>query len=198
MAKVLTGVLIGIFLGALILLAVLAGLNPPIETQPEQVVEVIPEPVISPPPQQDEEPSPREEPIVDITPDFQSLKPQESHFWVNEIRVPSYTESYYNFIPVKQDDIKTFAGSFGPYGFDPRDWLTVSLCSEFIDVPASPACQRVVLDFVDNYVNFAVGLTYDEYIGGRAAKDYMAYYVVRSGDAVVTTSNRAMIRTVRD
>ena len=37
---------------------------------------------------------------------------------------------------------------------------------------------------------------FDEYIGGMAARDYLAYYTVYSGDAVIAESNKAVIRTI--
>lgn len=194
-------------LAAAIVLVVLAGINPPAEVdtvpveQPEVVEQVEPLPIII------ENKSPavpeRKSPVADIpenvAPSFTQLKPQITRFFVNEIEVPEWSESYYNFIPVKQFDIKSFAGSFGPYNADPRDWITVRLCSESYKIPgASPACQPVKLTYNNNYVSFAVGLTYDEYIGGMAAKDYIAYYTISSGDASLGESDKAVIRTVKD
>jgi len=92
-----------------------------------------------------------------------------------------------------------FAGSFGPYQIDPRPSIKVQLCAENYNVPQpSPNCQPVELTYSQGTVAFAVGLKYDEYIGGMAAKDYLAYYVVYSGDAKVAESEKAVIRTVKD
>ena len=142
----------------------------------------------------------QEAPAPPSGPSIEQVFPSEKNFWVNTIRVPETTayEESYNFIPIKQHDIKTFAGSFGPYAEDPSKYVSVTLCAELYKVHAAPACQRVQTIFRDNYVSFAVGFQFDEYIGGMAAKDYLAYYVISSGDAVVGRSNMAVIRTVND
>lgn len=141
-----------------------------------------------------------EEPALPPGPSMEEIYPSETNFWVNTIRVPATTtyDEGYNFIPVKQDDIKTFAGSFGPYFDDPSQHITVILCAELSKVQAAPACQRVQTIYRDNYLSFAVGFQFDEYIGGMAAKDYIAYYVVSVGNEVIARSNTAVIRTVRD
>jgi len=124
------------------------------------------------------------------------LQPDEALFWVNDIRVPSQT-AYGYFIPVQDDDLKTFAGSFGPYIEDPTESLSVELCAEFTKVQAAPACEFVSLLFKNKYVSFARGYQFDEYIGGMAVKDYTAYYTVYANDKPIAHSNRAVVRTVR-
>lgn len=126
----------------------------------------------------------------------QSLFPQEVHFWVNDVRVPSHV-SESSFIPLKKSSLKTFAGTFGPYEQQPEG-LRVVLCAELTRTPAAPACETVPTIYRDRYVNFARGYQYDEYIGGFAAKDYSAYYTVYSDETPVGHSNRAIIRTVTD
>lgn len=132
--------------------------------------------------------------------DIQKVYPQQLNFYVNDIRVPTsstYAEGL-NFIPIKEHDIKTFAGSFGPYFEDPTPELRVVMCAEYYKVVAAPACERVPILYRDNYVSFARGYQSDEYIGGMAAKDYVAYYDVYSGDTAIAHSNKAVIRTVRE
>ena len=125
--------------------------------------------------------------------------PQEVNFWVNEIRVPPSTvyEEGLNFIPIKDDQLKTFAGSFGPYFEDVTPYLKVVLCSELYKVTAAPTCEIVPIVYRPNYISFARGYQFDEYIGGQAAKDYIAWYDVFVGNTLVATSNRAVIRTVK-
>lgn len=201
MAKVVWAAL----LAAFIVLVVLAGLFPPVEPPMEamprpvevQVERVLPEP--RPEPVRAEQPvSPVAEQPQNVAPQFGELRPAEVLFWVNEIGVPPYQETFYSFIPIEESDVKTFAGRFGPYAVDPREWLRVDLCAEQYKIPAGPACMPVVLSFDGTYASFAVGLQHDEYVGGLAAKDYLAYYIVRSGEAVVAESNRAVVRTVKD
>jgi len=187
-----------------VLLVLLAVRQPTVTTQPVQPI-----------PQPQELPTPRA-PVQDIgtpTPkapeeikapqagiEMEKAIPQEINFWVNDIRVPestTYAEGL-NFIPIKQNDIKTFAGSFGPYFEDPTQHITVVLCAEYYKVQAAPACERVQLLWRDNYVSFARGYQFDEYIGGMAAKDYVAYYTIFAGEAPVGYSNKAVIRTVKD
>jgi hypothetical protein len=132
--------------------------------------------------------------------EMEKVMPQQVDFYVNNIRVPTsttYAEGL-NFIPIKQHDIKTFAGSFGPYFEDPSPHMKVVLCAEFYKVAAAPACEVVPLVFQDKYVTFARGYQFDEYIGGMAAKDYVAYYTIYAGEPAVGHSNKAVIRTVKD
>ncbi|VVB81328.1 Uncharacterised protein [uncultured archaeon] len=129
---------------------------------------------------------------------IEAVYPQQVNFWVNEILVSDVTDYQTGFIPIKKSNIKTFAGSFGPYYADPTPHLKVILCSEFYKMAAAPACEAVQMFYKDNYVTFAKGYQYDEYIGGLAAKDYIAYYDVYAGEVKVGSSNKAVIRTVTD
>jgi hypothetical protein len=142
------------------------------------------------------------EPITPTQGGIEAAKvfPSEVTFWVNEIRVPESTtyQEGLNFIPIKKSQLKTFAGSFGPYFEDPTQHLRVLLCSEFYKLQAAPACETVPIRYVDKYVTFARGYQFDEYIGGMAAKDYIAYYDVFVADTKVAHSNQAVIRTVND
>lgn len=141
------------------------------------------------------EPTPRApEPVEPGTPAIQP--PNEALFWVNDIRVPSTTDYGY-FIPVQDDDVKTFAGSIGPYFEDPTENIHIELCAEFYKVQAAPACERVPVIYRDNYISFAKGYQFDEYIGGMAAKDYLAYYTMYAGTKPIAHSNKAVIRTVK-
>jgi len=71
------------------------------------------------------------------------------------------------------------------------------LCSELYKVSAAPSCEIVPLIYREQYVSFARGYQFDEYIGGQAVKDYIAYFVILSGDAEIGRSNTALIRTIR-
>ncbi|MBW3018912.1 hypothetical protein KY329_01875 [Candidatus Woesearchaeota archaeon] len=187
-------------------LLVLAGLNPPaeLETSPiEAPVVVVPEqyPAIieKTTPEIPEPKTPKVGEPVNVAPSFAELVPSQTRFFVNEIDVPPFSSSYYNYMPIKQHDIKSFAGAFGPYEKDPRQWIKVQLCAENYKVPQpAPACQPVEMTYSQGMVAFAVGLKYDEFIGSMAAKDYIAYYIVSSGDAKVAESEKAVIRTVKD
>ncbi len=141
------------------------------------------------------------EPAPPLAPGVQAEKvyPQETSFWVNEIRVPESTtyQEGLNFIPIKDDQLKTFAGSFGPYFEDVTPYLKVVLCAELYKVTAAPACEIVPIIYKERYVSFAKGYQFDEYIGGFAAKDYIAWYDVYVANTLVATSNRAVIRTVK-
>ncbi len=176
-----------------------------IAAKPSEVVVTTPSPIIVEQPQVQqptpiERPTPRAEPEPEPLPpgpSMEDLLPTETNFWVNTIRVPDVSDyEGYNFIPVKKDDLKTFAGSFGPYFADPSQYITVILCSELYKVKAAPACQRVQTIYRDNYMSFAAGFASDEYIGGMAVKDYLAYYVIKAEDTVIGHSSTAVIRTV--
>lgn len=132
--------------------------------------------------------------------EIEKVLPQQVEFYVNDIRVPGTTtyEAGLNFIPVKKNNIKTFAGSFGPYFEDPTPHMKVVLCAEYYKIEVAPACEVVPLSYQGRYVTFARGYTFDEYIGGMAAKDYAAYYTIYAGEAPVGYSNKAIIRTVND
>jgi len=122
--------------------------------------------------------------------------PDEVYFWVNNLLIPQAT--LYNgskFIPIREDQIRTFAGSFGPYFDDPSEHLTVTLCAELTKAVATPSCERVDTLYRENYVSFAKGYDEGEFIGGRVYKDYTAYYNVNFQGTQVAVSNKAVIRT---
>jgi hypothetical protein len=154
-------------------------------------------PVIQPetPTQKAPEPAPPLAPGVKA----EKIYPAEINFWVNEIRVPPSTtyQEGLNFIPIKDDQLKTFAGSFGPYFEDPTPYIHVILCAELYKVQAAPACEIVPIIYRNGFVSFARGYQFDEYIGGQAAKDYIAYYGIFLADTRLGESNRAVIRTVK-
>jgi len=204
MAKVIWAALLAAFIVLVVLAGLFPPIEPPIESKPTPQIAVQPErqmpPVQEPtPPVRAKTPvSPIAQLPENVAPSFTQLRPSEVLFWVNEIDVPPYQETFYNFLPIQESDLKTFAGRFGPYAKDPREWLRVDLCAEQYKIPAGPACMPMRITFDGAYASFAVGLQHDEYVGGLAAKDYLAYYVVRSGEAVVAQSNKAVVRTVRD
>jgi len=204
MAK--THIIITVLLAAVVVILLYIASQPQtITSQPN------PAPVIITP--LPETPTPRATPIERGTPTprapetptppsgvaFEKIFPTEVTFYVNDIFVPP-TSTYEggNYIPLKKSAIKTFAGSFGPYFDDPTPNLRVVLCEELRDIPAAPACDTASLLYRDNYVHFARGYQFDEYIGAMAAKDYTAYYTVSVGNTTVANSNRAYIRTVSD
>lgn len=157
----------------------------------EPVIIVEPEtPIYNPPqiPGQD---------IQDITPPPLALIPAHTYLWVNNILVPTII-SEYSFIPLKENKIKTFSGSFGPYPDDFRKYLTVTLCSEDARVPSAPSCELVELVYRDGYIDFGTGYKEDEYIGYTARKDYYAYYQVHSGEYLLAQSPKAYVRTVEE
>lgn len=147
-----------------------------------------------------EQPTPR---APEVTPKpsgipAESVFPQEINFWVNNIFVPFNSDfEGGRFIRIEDDDIKTFAGSFGRYEEDPRAHLRVELCAELSKGVGAVSCENIALVFRDRYVSFAKGYQFDEYIGGSAAKDYYAFYTVYVGDIKVAESNHAVIRTVK-
>ncbi len=153
-----------------------------------------PEPIKGPPTQK----APEITPTQPGTP-AELVYPQTVDFWVNEIRVP-VTTNYEggSYIPIKESNIKTFAGSIGPYYDDPTSQIRVILCSELYKAQAAPSCETVPIIYRNNYVSFARGYQFDEYIGGNAAKDYIAYYDVYVSNTKVATSNVAVIRTTKD
>jgi hypothetical protein len=133
--------------------------------------------------------------------EIEKVLPQQVDFYVNDIRVPestTYEEGGLSFIPIKKNDIKTFAGSFGPYFKDPTPYMKVVLCAEYYKIAAAPSCEVVQLNYQGNHVTFARGYQFDEYIGGMAAKDYAAYYTIYAGEAPIGYSNKAIIRTVNN
>ena len=193
-------IIVGALIAAIILLVIVAQepkqttiFTSPIQQPPgEIIVNEVPSPrtdTTSPPSPVAVEPGPG-----GIT--AAKIFPSEVNFWVNEIYVPASSYGEGSFIPIKKDDLKTFAGSFGRYQENPTSHLTVKLCSEYAKIQAAPVCETVPLLFRDGMVTFARGYQFDEYIGGQAAKDYIAYYTIYAGDTVIANSNRANIRTV--
>jgi len=161
---------------------------------PEEKTPRVEEPERGLPSQRAPEPTPKQPGIK-----IEKVYPQEVDFWVNEIKVPEVTDYYgAGFIPIKKSQLKTFAGSFGPYFEDPTASIRVFLCAEFYKVQAAPSCEIVPTIYRGRYASFAKGYQYDEYIGGMAAKDYIAYYNVYAGDTLIGASNKAVIRTVND
>ncbi|MBI4145857.1 hypothetical protein HY489_00810 [Candidatus Woesearchaeota archaeon] len=192
----------------LVLAVAIVGLLVVVSRQPD--LRTVPVPTPAPLDVPRELPSPR----VDVTPEqptprAQEIKekpagipvervfPEDVTFYVNNVFIPPST-SYEggSFIRIQRDDVKTFAGSFGPYEEDPTPYLKVVLCAEFTDFEGAGACEQVQLLFRNQYVSFAKGYEFDEYIGQLAAKDYEAFFIVNVGDTKVAESNHARIRTV--
>lgn len=144
--------------------------------------EISPEPILAP---------------IEKVPDIQISTPDEVYFWVNNMLIPETT--LYNgsqFLSIRKDQIRTFAGLFGPYFDDPTNEITVVLCAELTKIQAPLSCERMEIVFRDRYVSFANGFGPDEYIGGRVYKDYTAYYNVYQGNTTIAASRKAVIRTV--
>jgi len=202
MAKKLgTAIIIILLLIVITILIFLAAQQPPIQSipVPEQPTPKAPwvdnEQVIIV--EEQTSPSPKAvEPTEPAGVPLDKVYAQSVEFFVNNIRVGVIDT--YNYIPIKKSQVKTFAGSFGPYAEDPSDYIRVELCAELVDFPAKPACEVVPIAFRDKYVSFARGYKYDEYIGAQAAKDYTAYYTVYVGDTVVGNGPKARIRTIND
>jgi hypothetical protein len=194
MTNVVIIVLLLVILGVLLILAIQ---TPPLQTTPvEQPTPKAPwleqEIIIEETQTTPKAPEPTQPEGVPI----EKVYAQTVQFFVNNIRVGLVNT--YDYIPLKKSQVKTFAGSFGPYSQDPTQYIRVELCSEMKDFPGKPACEVVPLLYRDNYVSFARGYKYDEYIGAQAAKDYTAYYTVYVGDTVVANGPKARIRTVND
>ncbi len=192
--------LTGILALIAILLLIIA-VKEPIQTTPTQPIITQPEtptPRLEIPKVEEMPPTPKaEEPLPPGVP-IQKVQPRDIQFWVNNIQVAPTTDYYGGaFIRLEDDDIKTFAGSFGPYFEDPLPYLYVELCSELYKVGGAPSCEPVPLLYKGGYVSFARGYKFDEYIGGNAAKDYIAYYTVYSGPTEIAHSNVGVIRTVK-
>jgi hypothetical protein len=194
MTNVVIIVLLLVILGVLLILAIQ---TPPLQTTPiEQPTPKAPwleqEIIIEETQTTPKAPEPTQPEGVPI----EKVYAQTVQFFVNNIRVGLVNT--YDYIPLKKSQVKTFAGSFGPYSQDPTQYIRVELCAELVDFPAKPACEVVPVIFREGYVSFARGYKYDEYIGAQAAKDYTAYYTVYVGDTVVANGPKARIRTVND
>jgi len=124
-----------------------------------------------------------------------SLIPAEIQFYVNTI--PVYGPMPSAFIPIYQDDMKTFSGKFGPYDFDPREFIGAKLCSYPKNFPDMLNCESVNLNYANNYVSFARGYDYDEYIGRQALKNYGAvYFIISPAYGNIAQSPNAIIKLV--
>lgn len=166
---------------------------------PDEQKQEEPTPVAQPEDRGEPTPKAEEQEYKEPGIEFEKVFPTEVNFWVNEILVPE-TNLYegQQFIPLKDDEIKTFAGSFGPYFDDPTDHIIVKLCAQLRDYELGDTCEYIPLTYREKYVSFARGYTDEEFIGGFAAKDYLAWYEVYAGDTRVAVSNKAIVRTVRD
>ena len=124
-----------------------------------------------------------------------SLIPTDIQFYVD--RIPVYAPMQTSFIPLYYDDMKTFSGKFGPYPFDPRNFIGVKLCSFPKTFPDMLNCETVSLNYANGYVHFARGYDPDEYIGRQALKNYGAlYYIVSSEYGNIAQSPAAMIKVI--
>ncbi len=187
----------------IVLLVIIAAKPPTLVSKPAEQIQITPEqptPKATVPERGEPTPQAQETKPIPAGVDAQKVYPQEVDFYVNNIRVPESTtyEAGLNYIPIKKHDMKTFAGSFGPYPEDITKNLRVVMCAEFYNMPSTPACELVPILYRGNYISFARGYQSDEYVGGMAAKDYVAYYDVYAGDVAIAHSNRAVIRTVPD
>ena len=122
--------------------------------------------------------------------------PSQMYFFVDSIIVPEVQA--YNFLPLPQDDMRTFSGKFGPYPEDYSDLLTVELCSFVSSQPEMIACEKVRdLNYIDGYITFARGYDWDEYIGGMAMRNFGAFYRVKSPEfGEIAKSNSAVVELV--
>lgn len=124
-----------------------------------------------------------------------SLIPTDIQFYVN--RIPVYGPMQTAFIPLYEDDLKTFSGKFGPYPFDPRKFIGVKLCSFPKTFPDMLNCESVSLNYANGYAHFARGYPCDEYIARQALKNYGAlYYVVSPAYGNLAQSPSVMIKVV--
>lgn len=131
------------------------------------------------------------------TPTKENLIPAYMEFQVNKLMIPEYFG--YEFIPIKKDNIRTFAGKFGPYYYDYRPYLYVELCSFVSSQPEMFACEKANLNYINNYLTFVNGYKPDEFIGNVAMKEFGAYYLVRSKEhGILAKSNVAPIKIVND
>lgn len=193
-------IIIAILLLATIGLLVYVATQPTLKTepiQPEQEIQVTPQQPLTPKATESDRGTPTPKAQEPTAPglNVEQIFPDVVNFWVDEIQIPE-SMSYESYIPLKQSSIKTFAGTFGPYATEPK--LVVVLCAELYKTPGAPNCEKVQTIYRNGYVSFAKGYQYDEYIGGIAAKDYAAYYDVYVGDTKVASSNKGIVRTVKD
>src|SRR3989344_2906059 len=124
----------------LVLIFLLTACAPPAQTQPTKNATVVEEVKVEEVPQaRVETPTPK----VEVKNNY----PDEVYFWVNDFLIPHAT--LYNgskFISIRESQIRTFAGSFGPYFEDPTEHINVTLCAELTKTIAAPACEK--MDFI--------------------------------------------------
>lgn len=129
------------------------------------------------------------------------LVPRIVEFRVNRVTIPKIP--YYNFIPVRDDRIRTYSGMFGPYDEDVRKYFEVFLCSYAYRIPNAPArCERVrtAYDPTNGFVGFVKGFAPDEFIAYQAVGTNFAvfYLVVNQDYGVIAKSNTARVKIVND
>jgi hypothetical protein len=123
------------------------------------------------------------------------LMPTEAEFYVNRIMVPP--EMITAFIPMKKWDLNTFSGRFGPYDFDPRQYIGVKLCSYPKNFPNMLSCETVSTNFANGYVHFARGYAEDEFIARQALKNFGAiYFIVSPAYGNIAQSNPAILKLI--
>ncbi len=131
------------------------------------------------------------------TPTKENLIPAYTEFQVNKLMIPEYFG--YEFIPIKKDNIRTFAGKFGPYYYDYRPYIYAELCSFISNQPEMFACEKANLNYINNYLTFVNGYKPDEFIGNVAMKNFGTYYLVRSKEhGLLAKSNVATIKIVNN
>lgn len=129
-------------------------------------------------------------------PEEAKYMPSQMEFYVDSIIVPPVQS--YDFLPLPQDDMRTFSGKFGPYPEDYRNMLYVELCSFVLSQPEMFACEKIRdTNFRQGYITFARGYDFDEYIAGLAMRNFGAYYEVKSPEfGTIAKSNVARINLV--
>ncbi len=129
-------------------------------------------------------------------PSKEELIPAEIVFFVNRILVPQ--RMAYPYIPLKEDRIRTFSGSFGPYAADPRGYVYAELCSYPYKLGTEVKfCEKLDLEFSNGRLYFARGYDSDEFIANQALRDFGAYFVVKSHEyGELVRSNVAIVNIV--
>lgn len=127
--------------------------------------------------------------------DKETLIPDITYLYVNKI--PIVGQMYTAFIPIYYDDMKTFSGRFGPYDFDVRPYIEVKLCSFPNTFPDMLNCETVELNYANNFVSFARGYTYDEYIARQALKNYgVVYFIISPTYGNIAQSPTGIIKVI--
>jgi len=123
------------------------------------------------------EPSIEEMPVQVDTyyPSKAELAPATTIFSANRIVIPE--RQFIQYLPLRAGRIRHFQGRFGPYEQDLRQYLEVHLCSAEINLGLQ-ACEVVQTSFRDGWVEFAKGYTEEEFIGGLAREQFVAFYVI--------------------